>query len=130
MSEKGKSNGRKNKAATVAASPEVDIQSTVPEGDSAQTDQGVGPDKFVFKSKFRQDKVKLFEATYRRYADGTMRVASPARWAEFEYNTWSTADKEAAQKMRDKIAECDRKGVPMKVWEATEEAAQEAQSAG
>lgn len=85
--------------------------------------------KYVFKSKYRRDTLKLFPADYAQGADGVRRIVRPAVWAHFEHNTWTTRDPLEANELRRQIADGDRRGVPLRVYEATEEAAQEAASA-
>jgi len=96
---------------------------TDPTPDKGQVD--ADEPKYVFKSKFRGDKVKLLEATYRRGADGVNRILKPTVWADFERNTWSTTVPELAEALRMRIKERDKLRNPLRVWEVTEEAAEE-----
>lgn len=91
--------GRPPKSAAAKASPAPPERS--PEEVVQEPEE---PETYVFKSKFRQDRVTLRKPLKTKHNDGSYSV-DPGEYAEFERNTWSTNDAFKAQILRDKIKE-------------------------
>ena len=73
---------------------------------------------FVFKSKFKEDKVTLVKGVKERLPDGSARI-TPGVLAEFNHYTWKTDDVKLAKILRDGIAARLLHGIPLHVFETT-----------
>jgi hypothetical protein len=73
---------------------------------------------FVFKSKYKEDKVTLKKGIKEQMPDGSARVQAPVL-AEFSRFTWSTDDPVSAETLRGFIAQRLRDGVPLHIQETT-----------
>ena len=76
------------------------------------------PKHYVFKSKFREDKVTLRKPHTELNADGTKTVTGH-EMAEFSRNTWSTDDPQRAEAMRTAIKNRQKRGTPLAIIETT-----------
>ena len=76
------------------------------------------PKRFVFKSKFRDDRVTLDKPSVTQYPDGSKSVEGH-KMAEFSHNTWSTDSAEDAEKLRVTIQK-RLKRAPLGIIETTD----------
>lgn len=76
------------------------------------------PKRFIFKSKFREDKITLRKPQTELNPDGTKSVHGHVM-AEFNRNTWSTDDPQMAEAMRTAIHNRLKRGVPIEIVETT-----------
>lgn len=76
---------------------------------------GKGP--WVFKSKYREDRVTLKKPRKVKYDDGSVFVDA-GEYAEFHRNTWTTDDAVKARKLREMIEERKDKD-PLHIVETT-----------
>jgi hypothetical protein len=74
---------------------------------------------FVFKSKYKEDKVTLKKGRKESLPDGSSRVEAPVL-AEFTRYTWSTDDPASAEILRGFIADRLRAGNPLHILETTQ----------
>ncbi len=73
---------------------------------------------FVFKSKYKEDKVTLKKGIKERMPDGSTRVEAPIM-AEFNRYTWATDNTEYAEILRGGIANRLLNGNPIHIQETT-----------
>jgi hypothetical protein len=102
----------KRKRVTKKESP---TQSDVPEDLEGSREEI----RYVFKSKFRADKIQLQVGHTIKNPDGSKSVI-PDIWAEFERNTWTTRDPERADMLRKQIKQGEDSGRPLHVMETTD----------
>ena len=74
---------------------------------------------FVFKSKYKEDRVTLKKGTRELMPDGTAFVSPPVV-AEFGRNTWATDDANLAGILRDIIGRRLLTGAPIHILETTD----------
>jgi len=72
---------------------------------------------YVFKSKYREDKVLLEHGYRRKHSNGTYSIKNDV-WAEFARNTWSTKDPRLAGILRNQIEEWEDIA-PLHIMETT-----------
>jgi hypothetical protein len=96
--------------------PKAKISADAPNGDKQEIIEL--PTVWTFKSKYREDKVRLKPARKVMNADGSA-YTIPAVLAEFSGNFWSTGDKELADILREKIKIREKKN-PLGVFETTD----------
>lgn len=72
---------------------------------------------YVFKSKYREDKVLLEHGSKVEHKDGSKTIKSDV-WAEFQRNTWSTKDPRLAGILRNQIEEWEDIA-PLHIMETT-----------
>jgi hypothetical protein len=98
------------KGSTKKEHPKSDISPEAPKGNPEEI-------KYVFKSKFKRDKV-LLDAGYRRTNDDGSKSIKNDVWAEFEHHTWITKDPALAEFLRRKIKTSKDVG-PLHIMETT-----------
>ena len=89
---------------------------------NVRTEPKVEPEKatrFVFKSKFREDKVTIDKPHVTLNPDGTKTVEGH-RMAEFSRNTWATDDELDAEKLRTAIRNREKRGSTLNIIETTD----------
>ena len=77
------------------------------------------PKRFIFKSKFREDKVTLYKPHVELNPYGSKSVEGH-KMAEFMRNTWSTDDPLDAEKLRTVIRNRTKRGASLGVVETTD----------
>ena len=73
---------------------------------------------FVFKSKFKEDKVTLDKGSVETLPNG-MKVATGARFADFSRFTFTTDSPDDAETLREFIKQRLKKGNPLHILETT-----------
>lgn len=108
---KEKQDGRNGRNRIKPADEETEARIDAP----ARSAEALGP--WVFKSKYKEDRVRLKAAEIVMEPNGSKRTV-PAVVAEFSRNTWTTEDPELAALLRKKIESREPRN-PLGVVETT-----------
>lgn len=111
-----------SKASEILKKEKVEVQASTVQGSTNEPSAPVKLDPevphFVFKSKFKEDKVTLKKGLKETMPDGSMRVQAPVL-AEFSHFTWITDDTNRAALLRAAIEERLLHGSPIHIQETT-----------